>query len=85
MPRRSAIALICALALVVGLLSPTVSSLKRKNRSFGGTTSLFNPLIVLDEEDQKELGKAGFRYAQQNKIVSRNPILLIPGTSVRFW
>jgi hypothetical protein len=72
--------LFIALVLVIGQLVPTVHCLKRKNRNpGGGKLSLFNPFIVLDEEDQKDLGKAGLRYAQNNHIVSRNPILLIPG------
>lgn len=82
MPRKVALVYLCIILVLVGQLSPLVSGLRRKNRSFGNSKlSLFNPLIFLDEEDQRELGKAGHRYAQRNKIVARNPILLIPGTT----
>jgi len=70
-----------AIVLLVCLLCSPTEALKRKNRiPNGGKLSLFNPFIVLDEEDQRELGRAGLRFAKTHKIVSRNPILLIPGT-----
>lgn len=73
-------AALLALVLLLCLCLTPVTALKRKNRvPNGGKVSLFNPFIVLDEEDQRDLGRAGLRFAHTHKIVGRNPILLVPG------
>ena len=71
-----------ALALVLVLVCSlyiSVEALRHKKRN--DNLSIFNPFLVLDEEDVKELGKAGARYAQAHQITRRNPILLVPGVS----
>lgn len=71
---------LAALLVLATFVGPT-SALKRKNRAFPSQkSSLFSPLIMLDDEDRRELGKAGSEYATQNIITQRNPILLVPGT-----
>lgn len=77
-------AVFLALVLTLAVITGPASALKHKNRGLPGQRlSLFSPFIVLDEEDQQSLGRAGKEFANKNAIITRNPILLIPGTSAK--